>query len=921
MIKGAGSSSKIACLRATALGLGGSLALGVGGVQAQASRGDLDEVVVTASRVAREGFTAPTPLAVVGKEEFLLSGSTSVGAALTYMPQTRASTSPSTTAQSAGNLGFSVADLRGLGPARTLVLIDGQRPVLTTATSFDLNVIPVSMIERVEVVTGGASAGWGSDAVAGVVNVITDSRLQGQRASVQFGAPFGRSDGRTYAADFALGFKFGPDDRGHVILGGEYTEANAVKDRLSNEAFRYSFISNPAYTATNGQPQQILVRDAFYTTASQGGLISSGPLAGTAFGAGGVPYAFQYGQFRTASTMAGGDPLATSISYDSDIRTPVTGKSLMARGRYALTDAVTVTAKALYSRSESEAGLLPQASGVVLGALTIRAGNPFIPASVRTAMTQNNLASFQMGRSNSDFGILTAKVNVESIQGGLGLEGRFDAGATTWRWNLHGSYGESRYRQILSPQIVSDRFAESVDAVTNPATGQPVCRVALTNPTTACVPVNLFGLGSPSPQALAYFLADSELRTKLTHRDIAGSIQGEPFSTWAGPVSIVLGGEYRREAVNSRPDALSVAGRFAVTNNRALAGAYSVTEGFGETVIPLARDLPLLKRLDFNGAVRLSHYNLAGDRTTWKLGFTNDLTDELRVRATRSRDLRAPNLQELYTVQRVAFSNVLNPFNNQTSLVTQTTGGNTQLDPEVAHTTTAGIVYQPRWASGLKVSLDWYDIDIKGGITTLSAAQIVNNCFRGQSEVCGLITPTPAQSPTATITAVQSTTINAAAIKTSGADLEVLYRLDLSEALPQLPGELTSHLTVSYVDRFETITGPVITRGTPLAPRWQGTLTEAYRTERLTAHARARLVGALVFSNTVTNDANHIPDRLYIDVGAQYALDAARHWVAYGNITNLFDKDTPLGAVQPSAAAYYYDQVGRSYNVGLKVSF
>jgi outer membrane receptor protein involved in Fe transport len=799
----------------------------------------LSEVVVTATRVEREGYTAPTPTTVVTSEDLQRDAFPTLGAVLNQLPELRASETPVTSTADPANLGYNIPDLRGLGTSRTLVLVDGQRPVFTSPTGFDLNSIPISLVSRVDVVTGGASAAWGSDAVSGVINVVLDTKLQGVRGSVQYGDPTAGNGGRQYSADFAVGTAFGADDRGHFIFGAQYLDRDQQGPRSSVAALEYDYLSNP--NPGPGQPAQILVPNTRLAGLSSGGLIvgtvgGANPLVGTAFGAGGVPYAFQFGSPRVGPFMSGGGPGSVPFGGNGDIAAGTIATQAYSRVSYDLTNKIQIYGSLLYSDTRNSGELENNSTGV-----SIASGNPFIPAAIQSTMTADHVSAILLSRADNDFDTVNLRLNNTTYWGTVGAEGAFGA---TWKWDAYYSYGEDKGYQSDGPLPVHDLFLQSVNAVTSPTTGQPVCAVALTNPSTACVPVNLFGNGSVSSAAARYFLATPYVNSTLAQSEFSATLRGDPFNVPAGPVSVATGVEVRRESYVGTADPLSLSHQYLGGNSTGLtglSGAYSVTEGFLETVVPLIHDRPFFKAFDFNGAVRVSDYSTSGTLTSWKLGLTDDLTDEFRLRATRSQDIRAPNISELYTTQAMSQNSVLDPKTGQTVLATVVTGGNPALSAETAHTTTVGFVYRPAWLPGLEAAVDWYDIDIRNEITTLSAQQEVSDCAAGVTAECAFVS----RDAGGNILSVASTYVNVAEGQSSGVDADIAYNLPLDRF--GLPGDLQSHLLLSYVDRLKTVTGQVVTEEANLAtglPRWGARLTETYRVERLTLTADANYVGA-----------------------------------------------------------------------------
>jgi iron complex outermembrane receptor protein len=870
----------------------------------------LEEITVTGTRVAREGFTAPTPTTVLGKEDLELVGRTNIGDMINDLPQATASETPVARPASVGFVGTNGVDLRGFGGARTLVLIDGRRPVSTNVGSFDLNQIPTLLVQRLEVVTGGASAAWGSDAVSGVVNVILDNSLKGLRVESQYGARTA-GGGADYKESLAFGSAFGERDRGHLIVGGEYASSDKIGPQTVNPAYQYGLIANPAARLNPSLPQQLLVYDPKFSILSQGGLILTGPpgFAGTNFGPGGVTSPFIYGQNRSIPFMSGGDPSSVKFADFVPLRPPEERTNLYGRLGYDVSENLTLKADVFFAHSRTSADeflqLFPGPS------ITIHSDNAFLPQSIKNEMAMLGLSSFRMGRANGDLGPNHVLLDNTTLQTFAGAAGKLPG---KWSWDAYYSYGQTHVDNALSNQIMQAPFFDSIDAVINPATGQPVCRSALTNPNSVCVPVNLFGPQPASATAAArlYFEGTAEAKSLLDQHEVAVTLHGEPFSIWAGPVSLAVGGEWRRQTVLGTADALSLAGRFVgnALGFSNLAGALSVKEGFLETVVPLISQMPLVKSFDFDGAVRLSDYSNVGSLISWKLGISWAVTDDVRLRATESQDIRAPNAAELFSQQDKAVADV-QEGNNQYHIF-QFVGGNPNLGAEKGRTGTYGAIYRPHQVPGLGLSVDWYLITIRNEITSLPAQAIVTSCDEGNSASCALIT----RDATGAIVSINATNVNLAKAQSSGLDIEGDYDLNLGAAGLLRSRALATYVRTSILYDGITTTDNAGVVGTFPIPHWRGSLSETYSLDRVSLNLRARYIGGGVRSNTVTNNANDIASQTYVDLGFQYAAGSSRDVMLYGNLINAFDRAAPL---DPNAALY--DVLGRTFNVGVRVRF
>lgn len=861
----------------------------------------LYEITVTASRVARPGSTAPTPTTVIGEVDLRQSGATALGTVVNDFPVFRATVSAATTTTTTGS-GRTQAELRGLGAARTLVLIDGHRPVPTSNGGFDLNLVPFSLVKRVEVVTGGASAAWGSDAVAGVVNVILDNEFEGIKAETQYGATT-YGDGDEYQLDLAFGSNFA-GDKGHFMIGGEYVNGEGIRPRTARDyAADWALLANPTYTPTNGQPQFLIAPDVHYSVASLGGLILTGPLAGQQFGENGVLTPFTYGINRGPTFMQGGDGL--SLSEYAPLLAPVKRSNVLARVSYDFTDATRLVTDLIYARSSSSSDFYPE---VNLGNLVVRSGNPYLPAAVQSQMTAMGIPQLVLGRVNADFGSIHNYVEYEQMQGTVGIEGRL---GESWRWNAYYSYGHTNHDNTISNLRISSLFANAVDVVRDPATGAPVCRSTLTNPTNGCVPLNVIGPNAATPAALAYFEGAASLFTDLTQQVRAASMTGEPLSTWAGPVSVAFGGEWRRQTIDAVPDDISRVNGFTLINHTALKGEGSVQEGFAEAVVPLLVDAPLVKSFELNGAVRYSDYSPGSRITSWKTGATHHVTGSLWLRATRSADMRAPALTELYLQRRINFASVIDRATGVQVPINVITSGNTNLEPEDADTTTFGVIYQPEWAAGLYASVDYYDIGISDAITTIPAQSMVDRCAGGVTELCSFITRNAA----GTITDVATPYINLSEVKARGLDFELGYSR----------GPVDLRLVGTHVMKAERYDGIVRTNDlgnvgsiSVGVPRWRFVASGTYSFNSGTVvDLRSRFLGGGAYDANFRIDDNTVGDRVYVDLSLEQRLPGSfGSTTLFANVRNLLNTEPPK---LPNQA--YFDVIGRMFHVGARVEF
>jgi outer membrane receptor protein involved in Fe transport len=884
----------------------------------------LEEVTVTATRVQRTDFTAPTPTTILSARDLAATGATNIGDMTSLVPAFQATGTPTSSVLASDQGRGHFLDLRGLGPSRTLVLVDGQRFVPTTANGLlDADVIPAALVERLEVVTGGASASWGSDAVSGVVNIILKKDVDGLEGSVQGGLSQ-HGDNQEAKVDLAYGLPFAAG-RGHFELAGEFSDNHGILHQSDRGWSRQEW----GYVQTD-QYRNVPVTNARLSIASYGGLILTGPLAGMQFGPGSVLQPFQYGKNVGSTYMQGGD--GAVFSSFSALEVPLKRASVFARTSFDLTDDVSAFLDASFAQAITNNPNLVQNFDLVDSLST---DNAFLPASARNAMLAAGETSFLLGRLDNDFGFIRSKDDNRVARAVSGLKGKF---AGNWTWNAYVEYGRVVHYNTLDNVVQTLNYGQALDSVVDPTTGQASCRSTLSRPGDGCVPINIFGVGSPSPAALKYVTGTESTVLHYTQQVAAASIQGEPFSTWAGPASIATGFEYRRESADNAVDANQEAGNFLIGNGQSFEGHFNVKEGFVETVLPVVAGPAPFKAIDLDLGARLTDYSSSGRVTTWKVGISYTLFDELRFRATRSRDIRAPNLSELYQTASLNFTNVSDPAaGGASTFIRNPAPPNPNLAPEKADTTTIGLIYQPKWATGLHTSVDAYDIEVASVISQLAPQDVLNRCTAGDQALCSLVK----RDNTGALTEIDTPFINLAQFHTRGLDLEARYETPLSWG-EHLHGNLTLRALANYVDLFATSDGvttvneagavgavnlPSNIGATGGVPHWRANLSANYGQGPWAFYVEGRFVGQGKVDNLygpadIPN--NRVASRFYVNTSVNYTLyqSKRRELQLYAVINNLFDRDPPIVVstfISPLATnPALYDVIGRTFAVGIR---
>lgn len=942
-----------------------------------ASATSLSEIVVTGTRIRSTGFTAPTPTQVLGQADLERAAQPNIFTAITQLPSLQGSSGATTGtfSTSSGQQGLSSFSLRGLGTIRTLTLLDGQRVVPANVTGVpDISLFPQLLVERVDVVTGGASASYGSDAVGGVVNFITNKRFVGFKANVLAGiTTYG--DNEQYLAQVAAGKSF-MDDRLHVQVSGEYDQEEGVpaggfgEDAPgSRDWYTTATLVNRGIT-NDGSPQYLYREHAQAYQYAKYGLISAGPLQGTAFDKSGNPFQFQYGSNGVPSKAAngavigcytsGGFCVGGDLSGNVGIGTSLQSKlkRMNTYTRVGLDLDADNEIYATFNLARVESSNQPNPGGATTG-LTMQCSNPYLPASVVAACAANGITSFTFGTSNA---VLPRNITVHPTRTQyrvvVGADGKFDALGKEWRYDAYFTHGQNTTNIHVRDIMLNPRYRQAIQATL--VGGQIVCAdpVARAN---GCAPINVFGGQTPSEAALAYITPkNGPYQHSVQKQDVASlNFSGEPLSLWAGPVSVAFGGEYRREQYHVKGDPygdgntdspntpdypadpiLNAAGsNWYAGNYHSGAGKYTVKEAYAEVNLPLI-DSEAAGKANLNFAGRWTDYSTSGTVYTWKVGATWDTPVQgVRLRAVTSRDVRAPNLSELFAAPvTTTLPNFTNPFTGSALLVLQNVVGNPNLKPEIAKNATLGVVLSnPEWLPGFSASVDWYNIVLNGGISSLSAQQVVNFCYTGLTQFCSAFN----FSPTSGTPYVNSQTFNLASIKTSGFDIETSYRFEL----PNVPGRFTARGLATNTHKFVTnpgIPGAIANdsagQNSGATPDWKFLAIQSWDTDRIAFSVQERWFSDGTFgnqyvtcsagscpvstNNNPTIDYNHMSGATYVDVSGSYKFGNGLQ--AYFKVDNLLDREptpSPQTNTGLDANPALYDLLGRFYHVGLRYSF
>jgi iron complex outermembrane recepter protein len=933
------------------------------------------EVTVTGTRIRiQSGLTTPTPVTVISNAELSNMSPTSLVDALDAVPSffnnVNASNSFSSNVPAAQGTNV---NLRGLGPNRTLTLLDGRRVVPGSKIgTVNIANFPNAAIERVDVVTGGASAVYGTDAVAGVTNFVLNTGFTGFKGNAQGGVS-SRGDNENGKIELTFGTPLG--ERMHLILSGEVSQEEGIASPESRGWYkRWGTILNKDFATTGQGPRRVRATEVVSTNWTCGGLIlqPGSALNRMQFNPDGTisPFIFS-SSYVTGDTVqsianggSGGCPDTEFPNAGPQLTNDVGMKNVFGYLDYKIAD----NAKVYFQAIRGDSAVTTSGGSGLLEApwqITIFRDNAFLPAQVAATMAAENRTSFTMHRNFLDLTTNQA-LDIDNVNLSLttGFDWTFRTDGFLDGWQLQGyyQYGRNKQHNGIIGYIRTETINVAIDAVRD-ASGRIVCRAAAVNPEFAdCIPFNPFGEGNASSDAMRYVTtpADGQIDHFFINReDVAElSMNGQIAEGWAGPISGAFGVDYRKEKIESYETGLSA--QFDTPTNTTpgvrgipsgyagdpdvqlfgsfadVDGQFDVKEAFAESMIPLISDKPFVRRLNFTPAVRWASYEGSGSIWAYKGGLDWEINPQVRIRGTYSRDVRAATLAERFDQQRASGAVTDDPVAGGSYRFSQTNGGNPSVAPEEADTITAGIVYQPEWLSGFSMTLDWWDIKIADAIGRLATQDIIVRCFQGATSLCPLITRDPA---TQQITDVQNVFININEERAQGIDLELHYTtnldgtfLDLFKNAPEsialgfLGTQLKERSTlIPGAPKFNAV-GEIPPGGDirqSAYPEFVFNANVTYSVGNFIARVQTRYYdGGVVDKDLIEGvdiDDNSVDSSLWTDLRLTYARD---NWEVFAHCINLFDQAPPIS---PSLASQgntqFYDTKGQRYVVGARWQF
>jgi outer membrane receptor protein involved in Fe transport len=830
---------------------------------ALAQETEVSEVVITGSRIARQDYVSESPIVTVGQDRIAAAGMVTVENVLNELPQFVPSNGAGTnTTNFVTTPGQAYANLRGLGPTRTLVLVDGRRMVAGNPNAVvDLNTIPTFLVESVETITGGASAVYGSDAVAGVVNFKLKKNFEGLVLDAQLGSTTENDAGQQ---SFSIGYgRNFAEGRGNISLGLSYDrrEGLVASDR-DWAAIGYSILTtgltpSGAATIPDGRfdpssnaggaanlPTQAAMDAVFAKYGLAPGSVARG--ANLSFNADGTLFSTSpVRNYRGDKMLGYSDASYTFNSADYRyLNLPLERYAVYAAGTYDLEGGAELYGTFSFTTYDVSRQLGPASAsdGAFPGPdIVVPVTNPFIPADLKALLDSraNPTAAFYPRRAFTEVGGRLSNNTYQTWQVVGGARG--EVGFKDWKWDIYASFGEMNHTE--------DQHGNVSRAAMRELTFAPDGGVAI------CGGFNIFGAGKVSPGCARYIAREVSNDTTIKQTVFEGFVTGSLFELPAGPLKFSAGAQYRKDEFDYSPDAL-LQGPDLVGFNPAVPvkGEISSKEAYGELLIPILAEAPLAYSLDLSLGGRIADYNTIGKTSAYKADLTWRPIQSLMIRGGYQRAVRAPNIAELFSPQSLGFSGIGTPgagttagdpcdvrssfrtganaavvrslclaqgvpsgivdtYQQPSTQVEILGGGNPRLSEEKSDSFTAGVVWTPRidvpFLRRFSVSLDYYKIELEDVIGTLSVQTIVGECFN-----TGGANPTFDNAnfycqqfkriPSGAITGVLTTQVNLAAWKTSGLDAQLDWGFDLADlGLPDGAGSFDLNLVVSKLENFE----------------------------------------------------------------------------------------------------------------------
>jgi iron complex outermembrane recepter protein len=951
-------------MRCSASQLFGVLLLAAGSLACgQEPTQEMEQVVVTGTRLVRSDLSAPSPTTVINEDAVQLSGDATVESVLNELPQLSAGNNSSV--NSAGGSGVLTANLRGLGATRTLTLVNGRRFIPANgAGSVDLATIPNALVKRVDVITGGASAVYGSDAITGAVNFILRDDFEGFEVGSQF-AETSASDGKTVTYDLLFGTNMG-EGRGNITLYASHSSRDPVmmEDRDFSQVPLNAALGPSGSGNIPGGRVGLSAAQMVSLNLGQGpGVIPTGPE--------GCSTPVNSIRFTTnGQVMRHCDP-ETLFNYAAGnyLLRPLERSQLSALARYGLNEHVEAYSEVHYALAENDFQQAPDSLSIVTGTNSYfevlnYATNPVLTPEVR-ALFVDNPAIFDpmatgharipggIARRMSELGLRNFAFERTTVGSTVGLRGDFELGEHTWQWDVFGQYHRSRTDETVRGTMSPARLSLGLNSTTNGA-GQVVCVTVVLG----CVPVNPFGYDAISPAA-ATFITPARSSSDLFERAVTGaSLAGEFLPLPAGPISAAVGVEYRSDDYEYLPGATDLAREYGSASRGVTRGRYDVSEVFAEVRVPLLSDIFLVDTLALEGAVRYSDYSNFGGSDTWRVGLEWGPTDWLRFRGAFNVANRAPAINELFAPITEGFSPgndpcaaIRNPTQAQRDFCvtqgvpaaeinsfvqtalgfSQLSGGNPGLREETSETRTIGAVVRLPFVDRLNLAVDYFEIEVEDAVATMNAQTTLDVCYQlldANSEPCRAITRVAG---TGQVFQVRASNSNIGALSVRGVDLTLDYTLGLGES-----SDLAFMLHTGWLFERESqiigaapidcagFFGSCTAQGAGGSPDFKALFMTTFDRGPVMLRAQARFIDGLQpLPAIAASTAVEAGSVTYVDFSGSYNF--TERLQVHAGIDNAFDEQPPLltssWGGDANTDVTMYDVIGRRFFLGLRARF
>ncbi|WP_298443471.1 TonB-dependent receptor [uncultured Ferrimonas sp.] len=925
----------------------------------------VERIAVTGSRISRAEVSSPNPVVTIEAAEIARFGSPDLGSILAEYPAIGATDTLVGNSGSNAFAGVSSADLRRLGASRTLVLVNGKRHVAGAAGSaqVDLSTIPAALIKSVEILTGGASAVYGSDAVSGVVNVILKDDYEGLEFSVTGGESTESVDDGYHTISFIGGGDIG--EKGNVVVYGGYERLREVMANDLRQLDDWGTISNDASNGEDdGIADRIRVPNVVSERIDENGVLNpfGGPGSIWTFADDGTPVVQQDRQGNNSFAFGyfpDGCDHCFELNDYQNITPSVEKFNVGTTFKYALNDNVNFYSDVKYVTADIKQQFQPSFR---FGNVTINVEeNAFLDDTLRQTLLADGTTSISMAKFFQELGNRSADNKRETFRFVGGFNGDFTLSETDFNYDLFYNYGETNNRRRTLNDLIPGNFAAAVDSIIDPVTGEAVCRDGSAASINGgdCVAYNPFGYDQASQAAKDFVSANTTREDGITQEVIGGFVAfdtSEFLNTQGGPISLAVGFEYREETSETITDELTKSGLLAGAATPDEYGEYDVTEGFIEISVPLIKEKDFIEELSVGGAYRYADYSHAGNVDAWKVDLLWAPVDTFRIRTTYSEAVRAPNIVEAFSPQSPGFANIDDPCDadnisddpdraancaalgipagfeaNDNVSIDLISGGNPNLTPEESESLTVGFTWEPSFVEDLSMTLDYYDIEITDAIEFIDAQDVIDNCVDASggpdSGFCSQVDRDPTSND---ISLVRSGYLNAAARNTSGYEAQVFYTLDGANF--DIPGEFKFNFLLNYLEELELFSFQDrpdeidVENGEVGDPEWQGRLSTSYVLDEMSFNWTTRFVDRSATFDVSPGGGSpedlspaFVPTNITHDLA--FGWDVNENLAISAGMRNVFDK-LPPGWLNPRGAnSAIYDGIGRRVYGGISFRF